>query len=464
MTPSDLRYQASREWMEAEILSGRPVQHRRHTLSVDLDSLDSSQAKRVEAVLDGISIDPDSDRVTVLDSGIDPDREFEIGDNPTAMDEPVIQEVGELPELPEPTQELEPVLVAWETWLSRYCDRALDAIDRLNQDRPDGKGAFGKKVPWGGTRVVFGPGSETAVQPEDGPRAMQRAKAAWLWTWTAQKRFNPQSVAAAKEATTPPIAESNGWIEKLIPEEIAQLFLDQAKRVHGTAKAHEAARRSQVLDFDAEMERWASKHGSTRLQLGLADGYRMNARYLRERIALEAPGFFAMPINSARDQWARRTASPSERALRLRRRVQAAVDQSAPENFDGRPTVEILTVIEPPPQMYLPHEEVSGFEQVRVTDFPSKEGWPWFYDEDGDPYGFKAKPVESVVVKGWLGRFHLIGAVADENGMAPAGIWAVPDLDDFYEDGTVVPKDPDTPDPKAAKRKPPSPGDDDIPF
>ena len=464
MTPSDLRYQASRKWMEAEILAGRPVQHRRHVLSVDLDLLDEELAARVNAVLDGVVVEPESGRAVVLDSGIDPEKEYGPSENEfVSMDEPVVRVVGQLPELPEPTTELEFVLEAWEGWISRYCKEALGEISRLNQDRPTGKNASGKPIRWRGTRIAFGPDSEAVVRPEDGPQANQKARAAWLWNWATEKRFDKKSVEAAREATTPPAAESNSWIGDLVPEDLAERFLVQVKRMHAAAKAHEAARRVEAPGFDEEMERWTSEHGSDRLQLGIADGYRMNALYLAERLATEAPGFFAMPTDSAKENWARRAGSPSERALRLRRKVQAAMDQSAPENTDGKPAVEILTVTEPPPQIFLAQEE-GDFANSRETEFPSKEGWPWYYDEDGNPWGSGAHPIEAVVVKNWLGRFHLIGAVADEQGLRPPGVWAVPDIDHFHDDGTVDPQDPESPAPRAARRKPPNPREDDIPF
>lgn len=459
MTPSALGYQASREWMEAEILAGRPVQHRRQTLSVDLEDLDVEQVQRVEAVLDAVHVDLYSGQVTVLDSGIDPENKFGPKEKRVPMDGPIVQVVGRLPELPKPTDDLHEVLVAWEGWLAQYCSEALKAIDALNQERPKGENPFGKEIEWKGIRVEFGPAVETVVKPEDGPKAIQHARAAWAWTWAARDRFGQESVEAAKEATTPSADVSRGWIENLDREQVAQLFLERAKKMHTTAKAHDAARRAQEPDFDTEMARWASKKGSPRLQLGIEDGYRMNARYLAERLAAEAPGFFAMPVSSAKKDWAHRTASPSEQALRLRRHVETAIRKTAPESPDGPPDVEILTVTEPPAQMYFAHGD-----DFADTEFPSKEGWPWWYDEDNSPYGYEAKPFEAVVVKNWLGRFHLIGGVSNDAGIGPAGIWAIPQLRHFEDDGSVQPQNPDDPPPKAAKRKPPHPGEDDIPF
>ncbi len=460
MTLSDLRYQASREWMEAEIHAGRPVQHRRQTLSVSLDDLDSVRVSRVEAVLDAIVLNADGTKVTVLDSGIDPNKKFgPAKDKLEPMDAPIVQAIGALPELREPTDDLDEVLTAWEAWLAAYCSKALLAIDALNQERPKGENRVGSEVSWTGIRVSFGPSAETSVTPEDGPRAMRDARAAWAWNRAAHERFSSESVEAAREATIPPSDLSREWIDTLDPEAVAARFLERVRKMHAAAKAHDAARRAQEPNFDAQMAEWASKHGSSRLQLGIEDGYRMNARYLAERLAAEAPGFFAMPAKSAKQGWARRTTSPSEQALRLRRRVETTMTKTAPVIENHPLEVEIMTVTEPPPQMYLADDE-----PFAESDLPDKTGWPWWYDEENDPYGYDAKPFEAVVVKNWLGRFHLVGGVPDESGVGPAGIWAVPEIRRFHEDGSVEAQDPDSPPPKAAKRKPPRPGEDDIPF
>lgn len=467
MTPSDLRYQASREWMEAEILAGRPVEHRRQSLAVDLDAIAPSLAERVEAVLDGLLIEPKSRRVWVLDSGIDPTRRFGSSeDTLTAMDDPIVEAIGELPELPEPTDDVEAAVAAWEVWLGKYCAAALGVIDELNTSPPAvGKGPFDRDVRWHGMRVSLGSGLETDIRPSDGPAAMRASRAAWAWLWAAQERFGTESVAAAEEATTPSREQAQGWIDELNAEELGERFLALRKRLYIAAKAHYRARQAQALSFEDEMRRWAIEQGSNRLRLGIQDGYRMNARYLSERIAKEAPGFYAMAANDAKDNWARKTGSPSEPALLLRRRVEAAMKRHAPENFDGLPTVEILTVVEPPPQIYLAQETMTQFGAVQVTEYPAKAGWKWFTDEEGEVYGYGAEPFEAVVVRNWLGRFHLIGGVTDENGVGPAGIWATPVVHHFSEDGTVEAQDPDSETFTAAKRKPPRPGEqDDIPF
>src|ERR1700760_105272 len=106
MTSRALRYQASRGWMEEEILAGRPVRHRRHLLEFDLEELNSDLAARAERIFDGAVYLESVLRHRVLDSGIDP--ELSLGpddDHLVSMDVPVVASVGELPELERPTDD-----------------------------------------------------------------------------------------------------------------------------------------------------------------------------------------------------------------------------------------------------------------------------------------------------------------------------------------------------------------------
>jgi hypothetical protein len=114
--------------------------------------------------------------------------------------------------------------------------------------------------------------------------------------------------------------------------------------------------------------------------------------------------------------------------------------------------------------MYLADEGQRHYDEVLGVDLPDRRGWPWYVDEDGEIIADSPTRFEAVVVKNWLGRFHLIGAVRDGNGIAPNGIWAAPEEGDYEEDGQVTPQHPDSSRPKRAKRKPTSGSDDDIPF
>lgn len=463
MTPRALRYQASRKWMEREILSGRPVEHRRQTLEVDPAELQPSLSARCQSVIDSTTYIDSLGRFAVLDSGLDPEIGF--GPDPknlVAMDEPVIQEIGVFPELFEPTDDVEQVTSAWESWLTSYCDVALAAIESLNADPPRiGRTQDGRKAYWTKVDVSFGHSVEFAIEPAHGARAMRDALAGRAWWTRVHQCFSPESVVAAKEATTPTLLEARKWVNNSDPEQIAASYRQLTKKLFAAAKAHDSALRAEVPDFDAEMERWAEKAGSERLRLGLADGYRMNSRYLAERIAAEAPGFYAMPAKAATSGWARRANSPSEQALRLRRAIEATVAKSAPLNLDGPPRVEIFDIVEPPVEIYIATGGGGKF-----ADLPDRRGWHWQADGNGGTYGHGPEPFEAVVVHDWLGRFILIGAVADEEGTGPPWVWAVPEIGRFHSDGTVTAEDPDEITHVRAKRKPPGPigGDDDIPF
>lgn len=467
MSLVELRYLASREWMESEILAGRAVSDRRQSLTVEIDDLDSRLAERVEAIDDGALFFElgGETRVCVLDSGVDPEISFGPDrDSLVPFDKPIVDKIGPLPELPGPTEDVAEVADAWEEWDKRYREVALSEMERLSADPPAVGQAFGGETRHWGTRLLlFGNGYKPEIELKDGITAIRDARAGTLWKWAAERRFSAEALVAAKEATMISPSEVRSLLAAQEPAEMARTYLIHRRKLHRTAKAFDAAR-SKAPAFDAEMKDWADKQGSERLRLGLEDGYRMNSRYLAERIAAEAPGMFAMPANSTPSDWASRATSPSRAALLLRRRIEAAMKKSAPLGSGEEPEVDIMIVKKPPHEIYLadPGVEV-GHNQVVGRDLPSREGWPWFVGQAG-PVHVAPTPFEAVVVKNWLGRFHLIGAVKDDAESAK-GIWATPDIERYGEDGTVAAMDPDDPAPSAAKRKPPDPQEaDDIPF
>jgi hypothetical protein len=462
MTASALRYEASREWMEDQILAGRPIGDRRQSLSVDLAEAPLEHLGRLEAVLDGVVFIPTLERFAVLDSGLDPEVRYGSSEEELdAMDAPVIAALGAMPELPEPTTELAAVLDAWEQWLERYRMESLARIESYIAESPavaENSGRFGAKG-WGPITVTFGAGIAMTIEPEHGAPAMRDALAGWMWARAANTAFGAESVAAAKEATAATSDQAREWIAD-DPAQVASRFHQRVKRLYVAAKAHCVARSARVPDFEAEMHRWAEERGSERLRLGLSDGYRMNSRYLAERLAKEAPGFYAMPTQLASEGWATKASSPSEPALRLRRAVAASVATAAPQNFDGPPPVEIMNVAKPPHQMYWAEGGAGPY-----ADYPDTAAWPWEVDLEGELFGADAIPFEAVVVSNWLGRFHLIGAVAPDSETPVAGIWAVPNPDHYHSDGGIEAADPDEPTRAKAKRKPPGPSPvDDIPF
>lgn len=462
----ELSYLASREWLETEMLSGQRVRSRHQRLSVDLESVPDETSKRISAILDETGLSEDSQKVEVFDSGVNPWITYVWNDGrKLKMDEPILLAIGALPELTKPTDHIESVLAAWEDWLASYKTIALEVIEGLQTDQP----AHHLKADWShefdalpSFDITFGDGMTTTIDWSMDPECIRDALAGSAWLRAAKKRFPSSSFDAAAEATSLPPNKWISQIKELPPSEQATHYLRQKKRLFLAAKAHDRAVRSSVFSFEAEMRKWASDHGSERLQLGIEDGYRMNARYLAERLAKEAPGFYAMAAQSAESGWASKASSPSEEALRLRRAVQIALDAHAPSNVDGIPEAEIVVVKSPPHQIYLA-ESNSRFPSD--AGLPARDGWPWWTDQHENVIGGDPIPFEAVVVRNWLGRFHLIGAV-DSPGSRSKMIWAIPDLEDFGPLGNITPSNPDAEPPNAARIKPPKPdnNDDDIPF
>jgi hypothetical protein len=470
MSLVELRYLASREWMESELLSGNPIHNREQRLSIELAHLDLDLGERVEAVVDAAFTFRIGKKqfVCVLDSGIDPSLSFGPDEkNLRPLDRQVTERVGALPELPKPTEDVAAVVEAWEHWLEEYQERALVVIEGLNKNPPQlvqSKNRLVKDRRWGSVQIFLGEGLMGTIATEDGAKAIRDALAGGLWDWAAREQFSSESYAAAREATDVDPAVGRGWLDVMPPEKLAEFYLHRKKQLFKAVKAHHVASRAKAPDFDTEMRRWADERGSYRLRLGLQDGYRMNSRYLAERLAAEAPGMYAMPVAATQDDWAHKAGSPSEAALRLRRRIAAAMKQSAPPNLDGKPEPEIVIVKKPPHELYLADPGIETGEGHIGKGLPRRDGWPWRI-RLGQPVGESPVPFEAVVVKNWLGKYHLIGAVSDDFGSGPPGVWAVPDPDHFGEDGKVQAQDPDALAPDAARRKPPEESkEDDIPF
>jgi hypothetical protein len=462
-------YLASRGWMASEILAGNPVQNRRQVLEVDPGELDDDLLARAENVRDATEFVTINERrrACVLDSGIDPELSF--GPRPdklVGLDEPIIEEIGLLPELDFPTGDTVEVVEAWEIWIDAYVEAAAKVIEKFIADPPASGWNGYAPVSWTeGVEVELAPGAKTSIGPEDGAKALRKARAGRLWDWACAARFSQEGFDAAREAVCLSPGEARRLLELCKAPEITTFYLKQSKRCFAAAKAYDRAQAAEAPGFDSEMYRWAAEHGSNRLRVGLQDGYRMNARYLAERIAREAPGMYAMPVDSAKKGWAAKATSPSEAALHLRRRIAAAMERHAPPNTQGPTETEIVTVKKAPHEIYRADNGAYTEDGAVGQDLPSREGWPWDLNENLEPIGGDPIPFEAVIVKNWLGRFHLLAAVSDEVRGAPPGIWAVPLVDDYGEDGSVVPRDPDEPLPLRAKRKPRQPEtEDDIPF
>jgi hypothetical protein len=149
----------------------------------------------------------------------------------------------------------------------------------------------------------------------------------------------------------------------------AELTTSRAK-----ATARENDQRKAALAFRADMEVWVAQYGSERLRVATARGYKMNGTYLRERAAVELPGFLVDAAGDAR--WEERT-NPSAQALHLETEAIAMARRSTPAG--EQVLVEIVWLTKPP--------------------------------ADHVPTGPEFVSVEAVSIRGWLGRYDLFCVV-----------------------------------------------------
>lgn len=130
-----------------------------------------------------------------------------------------------------------------------------------------------------------------------------------------------------------PITSADEWFELLkqvrqVRAEMEQKAADiraenERKQAAERAAADEHWRQSEAEKASAEAEKaaWIAAHGSARLKRAHAAGYDCGRLYLRERAAVEYPGFTLDYENAA--AWKRR-ACPSERALNIETETRAA--------------------------------------------------------------------------------------------------------------------------------------------
>ena len=136
----------------------------------------------------------------------------------------------------------------------------------------------------------------------------------------------------------------------------------------------EAVEKGKREAFRLEMARWITEHGSERLKTAFQRKYRVTGSYVRERAALEFPGF-AVDL-SDKAQWQVR-ANPSEHAL---------------------------------------DAETGALETLeRISGWPAEVRIVWLTrDEHGRELGGKGEALpkrEVVVVSNYLGFYDLIGDV-----------------------------------------------------
>jgi hypothetical protein len=422
----NLPYLAGRAWMEAEILAGREPR-RFQTLAIDLTSLDETLRTRATAIAEAVVLPTDPsgpyDNVEVPATGIDPntygseDAEG-IPDFDDRMDTPIVERIGDYPELPEPTNDPEELIDAWEGWLERYRDLSLDAlrrwVERFHPGENEEEESSSNKEWWQAT-ITYGVADEAGRRNRsitfDGLRdleLMQRVRGATALGRSVEKQTDHADQIAASQAVGPVLTLEHKPTDR---EDLIAAYEDHTARWCAVARAARANRLRRRGAFEREMRRWAEEHGSERLKLGLADGYRMTAVYLEERLASEFPGFYAW-FSRAPEHARKARIGPSEEALKGRREVQMKLDRLREERGESL-RAEVVWVTDPPLEMM--------------------HGW-WDREE---------VPFEAVVVEGWLGRYTLIGPIASEQAPLPRALrwepvfgdpsWreAEPDVDDI---------------------------------
>lgn len=398
-----LPYRVSRAWLEERTLAGEVVEPVR-LFVIETDQLPIDLRKRVALLAKSVQptdwLGPPTETVEVIGSGIDPNAHAtaDSGRDLYATT-PILEKLGEFPELPEPTSEPVALIKAYEAWVARYLDLSMGAlaawIDRWAVDgEPDGNGnaSNGLPVEWWIRSVPYRIRTERRTRQVDG-----RTHLELFHKVAAADQLRIHAEAAAGTEDMKIVLDIVGGSLQLeskpaSAEELVEAYGKHMERIANLAFARSWTRQRQREGFQLEMSRWAFEHGSERLKIGLSDGYRMIPVYLQERISAEVPGFYAhLPKKDDEHTWQPRT-GPSEEALRLRRAVQERLERYAPPGGPV-PTAQIGWMKNLPPAMC---DERHAHE----------------YDRWGSPEDeIKACAFEIIGVKNWLGRYTLIAGV-----------------------------------------------------
>jgi hypothetical protein len=450
-----LPYRVANAWLEEQILAGKLVDCYQ-TFVLEPDKLDPKTRERAVTVWKHVQ--PHDHFVEVIGSGItDVDYFPRTTDTPNATAFGPIQErIGLQPELPAPTEDPRVLLDAYEGWIKRYIDLAGMAlavwIDEMatDQEIDEDDRLLGLTESWWQHTVRWrlseSAPRETVVDGRKNLELFQRCRGAWQAVRRARDTTDAEACRASNQivGTIIELAKKPSSVEELVAA-----YEDYCERLSNIALAHFWARQQRRDNFNRQMSLWALDHGSERLRIGIADGYRMVPVYLNERISREVPGFYAyLTKDDESSGWQPRT-GPSAPALQLRRAVQARLEQHA-QDGETAPTATIVWMKDPP-------NEMCDVEKRTI------------YDEWGNAEGLETEPFEAVVAENWLGRYTLIAAVVSEDVVPPDYVrdehlldgetYGLDDLPVRLRRRSDVPVDTsDFGAPSAA------PADDDIPF
>lgn len=455
----ELPYRVSRAWLEERTLVGEVVEPV-HRFVIETDQLPTELRDRVAALAKRARPTewwgPSTETVEVIGSGIDPtDHATAEGGRELYATDPIVQKLGEFPELPEPTTEPTALVEAYEAWIARYLDLSMGAlaawIDRWAVDGEpdeDGNAPNGLPMTWWTRWVPYRVGTERHTFEVDGRTHLELFHKV---SGASQLHSHAQMAAGAEDMKI--VLDIVGGPLQLpakpaSAEELVEAYGKHIERIANLAFARHWTRQRQREGFELEMSRWAFEQGSERLRIGINDGYRMIPVYLQERITAEVPGFYAhLPKKDDKHTWQPRT-GPSEEALRLRRAVQERLERHAPP---GGP---------------VPVAEIGWMKNPPVAICDERHAY------DHDDWGNRDDEIrecafEIIGVKGWLGRYTLIAGVYTQAEDQPPDFlllkYVLNPTDYELEDMPLPPGG----DSIAQNRKsfaPASASDDDIPF
>lgn len=422
-----LPYVLSSVFLEHEALRGHFPQ-RNQLAELVVAELSDGDAERVLAIRAALAWLGSDRSPLVLDTGLDDAAVTADDGSVERLVNTIHQEIGVLPTLNQivagsPAE----LLDEYERWIRRYRELAPRALQewvaRWAQDEPvtipqlkRGINPFSWRVPIAVLVRTDGREEQFLVEGRADFNLFRRARAA-----TVRRRVAKAAVGSGSWAKALEIVEPRVWVHTSHDpvKRVVTDFEHVTERLTRVALAHHHQKLVADRRFADDMAAWADRSGSEQLKMGLADGYRMTSIYLDERIAREAPGFYATRTTSTKLLGKPRT-GPSEAALRLRRAVQARLDDNAtsgPERYDA------------------------------VIRWVSCEEVPAALLDDDDHHA-EDEEIEAIVIGGWLGRYQLIGLVEPDGGRP----WWVRRTLDPNAYGLGAP-------PSA-----PAPADDDIPF
>jgi hypothetical protein len=343
------------------------------------------------------------------------------------LEDPIHREIGDLPVLDGLVSTADDeLLAAYERWIHRYRELAPLVLEqwiaRWARDEPlsdeDQQSGIRRDFWCVTIPLLVKPDGDQEQLLVDGrldSGLFRRARAALMRRVLTEGQVGSESWERAQE-----IVEQRVWVEtrNTPPARVVESFDFVVKRLSSVALAHHHQKVLADRLFADEMRRWAHESGSERLRIGISDGYRMTSVYLNERLAVEAPGFYAFRPESKRLIGKERS-GPSEPALLLRRAVQERLNQAAASGGAQNRAVIRWVSLDDLPEALLNETDVDEPDEL-----------------------------EAIVVGDWLGRYQLVGLVESPSGRP----WWVSSCLDLASYGLGAP-------PSSVGI-----GDDDIPF